>query len=217
MPVAVLQQELPEASELDRAVRRVLARPEFAERELPGPLQWLVDLYISVRDAVLRMLLDAVGGSVPVLRWVVVGALVVALVLILAYLARSALKAWRASGGGRDRSGGSGEASGPDRAAGPAAWEARAREEAEEGRLREAALALYRAVLLRLDERDVLSYEPSKTPGDYRRETSGGRPASGELRRFLGLFEPIAFGGGTVSRGAWERLASAAREAGARV
>jgi hypothetical protein len=213
---AAVQQELPEASELDRAVRRVLARPEFAERELPGPLQWLVDHYISLRDALGRMILDALGGSAPVLRWVFVAALVAALVVILVYLGRSAMEAWRSPGGAGGR-GGDDETAETEEAVGPAAWEVRAREEADEGRLREAALALYRAVLLRLDERDALSYVPSKTPGDYRRETPEGAPAAGALRRFLALFEPIAFGGGAVSRNAYERLASAAREAGARV
>lgn len=216
MPPVVLQQELPEASELDRAVRRVLARPEFAERELPGPLQWLVDQYISLRDALGRMILDALGGSAPVLRWVFVAVLVAALLVILAYLGRSVLRAWRSPGGAGDRDGDGGTAE-TEEALGPAAWEARSHREAEEGRLREAALALYRAVLLRLDERDALSYAPSKTPGDYLREAPEGAPAAGALRRFLGLFEPIAFGGGAVSRGAYERLASAAREARARV
>lgn len=216
MTPAVLRQEPPAASELDRAVRRVLARPEFAERELPGPLQWLVDQYISLRDALGRMILDVMGGSAPVLRWVFVGVLAAALVAILVYLGRRALDAWRSPGAAGDR-GGDGEAAETEESVAPAAWETRSRREAEEGRLREAALALYRAVLLRLDERDALSYAPSKTPGDYLREAPEGAPAAGALRRFLGLFEPIAFGGGAVSRGAYERLASAAREAGARV
>lgn len=216
MPSAVLLQELPEASELDRAVRRVLARPELAERELPGVLRWLVDLYISVRDALWRLLLDTLGGSAPVLRWVGVGILAAALIVIVAYLGRRALKAWRSPRGARER-GGDGETTETDESVGPAAWEARARQETAKGRLREAALALYRAVLLRLDERGTLSYAPSKTPGDYRREAPEGARTAGALRRFLGLFEPVAFGGGTVSRRVYERLVSAAREAGARV
>lgn len=216
MPAVVLRNEPPGASELDRAVRRVLARPEFAERELPGPLRWLVDHYVSLRDAVGQMLLDLLGGdAASVLGWVLAGALVVALVALLVYFARKARVAWRSSE--RDRPDGDDAAAEPDGTTGPGAWEALAREAAEEGRLREAALALYRAVLLRMDERDELNYEPSKTPGDYRREASGGMPGAGELRRFIAVFEPIVFGGGVVSRGSFETLASAAREAGARV
>lgn len=218
MPFAAIQQALPDAAELDRAVRAVLARPEFAERELPSLLQWLVDLYTAARRAVWRMIadLDGLSESAPVFFWILVGWLAISLVALLVHLGITAAQAWRA----RDRSHGpteAGDVSGEREARPVTDWEARAEEEAAEGRLREAALALYRAVLLRLHEREALSYDPCKTPGDYRRETAGDADARGVLHSFLRRFEPIAFGGRSVTLEAYEGLAMAAREAGARV
>lgn len=214
-----LQRKPPGPTELDRAVEAVLARPEFAGRELPAPLRWMVDLWTSARQAAwnaFRELVDA-SGAASVLVWLFVGWLTVTLVALLVHLGYTAVRAWRARDRSRDRGGtpeGTADAGAGSR---PATWEERAGRDAAEGRLREAAVALYRAVLLRLDERGVLSFDPSKTPGDYRRETADDPASAGALRRFLQRFEPIAFGGRAVSPAAWERLVSAAREAGARV
>lgn len=218
MSPAAVQQELPDAAELDRAVREVLERPEFAREELPALLQWMIDVYTAAREALWRAILElgALREAAPVLYWVVVAWLVVSLVAILVHLGVTAVRAWRARGRSGDEAAAP-EASVEREAPAPSAWEARAREHAEAGRPRDAAVALYRAVVLRLDERDVLSWDPSKTPGDYRRETAGATATGGALHRFLRRFEPVAFGGRAVSSSDWTGLLSAAREAGARV
>lgn len=217
------QEPLPGPSELDRAIGTVFARPEFAERELPSALRWLADLYTAAREALWRMIaeLDLLREAAPVVGWLIVGSAVLFLVVILAYLGSRAVRAWKA----RSRGQLSGDSTGAARSRGalePTTWETRATEQVAEGQLRLAALALYRAVLLRLDERDVLSYDASKTPGDYLRESAGDAAAADAeagdaLRLFLRHFEPIAFGGRAVSPARYATLEAAAREAGARV
>lgn len=214
----MIQQALPDATELDRAVESVLARPEFAERELPGPLQWLADAFAALQEALWGMISewDALRHAAPLIGWLVLGAALLFLGVMLWFLGARALRLWRA----RDRGGVRGDSTegpAPPETMQPATWEARAREELAAGRLREAAMALYRAMLLRLDRIDALTFDPSKTPGDYRRETAGETAPGRALHHFLTRFEPIAFGGRAVSPEAFADLESAAREAGVHV
>lgn len=218
LPVTV-QETLPGPAELDRAVRSVLARPEFAERELPGFLQRLVDLYTGAREALWGMIADWVAfrAAEPVLGWIVLGLAALVVLFLLVHLGRAALRAWRTRERPRSTVDEGADADRGSAALRPATWEARAAEEATAGRLRAAAVALYRALLLRLDERGSVRYDPSKTPGDYRREAGGDAAAGEGLRDFLGRFEPIAFGGREVSPDGYASLAAAARRAGVRV
>jgi hypothetical protein len=101
----------------------------------------------------------------------------------------------------------------PSRAA---EWEERARRSASAGHWREAALALYQALLLRLEEKGAVRYDPSKTPGDYRREARKSAEAKGVLDGFLRAFEPVAFGGRPLDAGGYERLRDTAGRGGAR-
>jgi hypothetical protein len=96
-------------------------------------------------------------------------------------------------------------------------WEAEAARLAAEGRLREASAALYQALLLRLDGRGAVRFDPAKTPGDYRREARPHPEAARALTGFLRLFEPVAFGGRGLDAEGWERMrtAAAAAEGGA--
>lgn len=100
----------------------------------------------------------------------------------------------------------------PSRAA---EWEERARKAAAAAQWREAALALYQALLLRLEERGAVRYDPSKTPGDYRREARRNAEAKGVLDGFLRAFEPVAFGGRALDAGGYERLRDTAGRGGA--
>ena len=92
--------------------------------------------------------------------------------------------------------------------AGAAEWEARARRAAAEERWRDAAMALYQALLHRLDERGAVRYDAAKTPGEYRRESRRDVGAARMLEGFLRVWEPVAFGG----RGADETVYSGLRE-----
>ena len=197
---------LPTAQQVQQAVATVYRRPEYQERR--GVMDWV---WARVGEA-LAWIGDRVGElaalrhTAPVLFWIIVGWLALSAVAILVHLVWTAVKAARR---------GEEEPTGPARVKaarprGPAEWEAEAARLAAEGRLREAAAALYQALLLRLDALDAIRFDPSKTPGDYRLEARRDPVAAGALNTFLRLFEPVAFGGRELDRDGWERMRSAA-------
>jgi hypothetical protein len=85
-----------------------------------------------------------------------------------------------------------------------------------EGRLREASLALYNALVLRLDARGAVRFDPAKTPGDYRREVRANPAVARPFAAFVRGFEPVVFGGRALDPDGYERLRAAAGEAGVR-
>lgn len=208
-----MQRRLPGAPEVQRALDEVYARPEFAERTLPGPLQWLSDRWAEVK-AWFRELFGGfldLEGTAPVFFWLMVGALALGALLIMGHFVVAAQGSWR----GRERRAraeGAGAAAGPR---GATDWEAEARRAAAEGRLRDAALALYQALLLRLDARGAVRYDASKTPGDYRAEARARPDAARVLDDFLRGFEPVAFGGRPLDASGYEALRRAAGQGGA--
>lgn len=146
--------------------------------------------------------------------WIVVGVLALAALLIAAHFAGAIARLWR----GRERTRGAERrsAGAAPLPLGAADWEDRARRAAADGRWRDAARALYQALLLHLAERGAVRYDPSKTPGDYRREVRGDAEASRALNSFLRLWEPIVFGGRAIDGSAYERLRATTAEASAR-
>ncbi len=197
---------------MTRALARIYARPEFRERTTPPSLRWLShvrDVVAGWVQSILLRILESEHAR-PFLFWFVVAWLVVALVVAVVHVSRAFLLRLR----GRTRS----SAGQPDRAPpagpraedrGPEAWEAAAGEAAAAGRLREAALALYHAVLLRLDRRGAVRFQAAKTPGDYRREASRDPDLGGRFEAFLRVFLPIAFGSAPRAEG-WRSLRAAA-------
>lgn len=209
-------QAAPTNEQVEAALARVYARPELQARE-PGELE-------GVRGAVRRFFSrmgEGMGGDLrtesPVLYWLVVGGLVALAVGIIAYFLYTTLARLQdeAAGGGRaPRAGPGGPVDARARTAGE--WEEEARRAAAAGRYRDASIALYQALLLRLEAAGALRYDPAKTPGDYRREARGNPRAAGALAAFLRGFEPAVFGGRALDEAGYGRLCSAAGEAGVR-
>jgi hypothetical protein len=200
--------------EVAAALARVYARPEFSERALPELLQRVVDGWNAIRSWIGSRLLSLVQleDTAPVLFWLVMVALGVTVVLALGHIFFALRQAVR----GQERHARPGEraaATGPEERD-PADWERRAREAAAAGRLREASLALYHAVVLRLDQQGVVHFRPGKTPGEYRREALGAAAVGGRFDRFLRIFHPLAFGPRGPEPAAWESLRSSAAELG---
>ncbi|HEX8359520.1 MAG TPA: DUF4129 domain-containing protein [Longimicrobium sp.] len=204
---------LPTAAGVERALREVYARPEFAP-----PVQrwsfwrWMGELLEPVFRWIAETLgrFRGLGSSAPVLYWIVVVLLAALAAFLLVHLVRSSLGAMGGDGPAAPR---------PEGARAPRGvgdWEAEARRAAAEGRLRDASLALYRALLLRLDARGVIRFDPAKTPGDYRREAGRHPETARTLAAFLRGFEPVAFGGRPLDAEGYERLRSTAAEADAR-
>ena len=206
-----MQSAAPAATEVQDALTTVLARPEFSPAAPTGLSAWLGRIRDALSDAfwslMQRLRLDEIGGEllVPVL-WTFLG---LTALLLVAHVVFS-LAGFR-----RGRSGPGAPASAAARAVPGAAadWTAEAERAAEAGRFRDAVLALYQALLERLQQQGLIRRDPAKTPGDYRRELRPHpRPARG-LERFLQHFEPVAFGGREPDRGAFERVRALALEA----
>ncbi|HYW07585.1 MAG TPA: DUF4129 domain-containing protein, partial [Longimicrobium sp.] len=164
--------------------------------------RWIADTFGLVRG---------LQGSAPVLFWVVVGLLAVTAVALLAHLLYSVTR-----GGGTTTVSPAAPAPVGEGPMTAAEWEEVARRAAGAGRLRDAALALYQALVLRLDARGALRFDTAKTPGDYRREIRAHPDAARPFATFLRGFEPVAFGGRSLDAAGYERLRAAAGEAGVR-
>lgn len=209
-------QQLP-AGVVHRVLAEVLARPEFA----PPPASLLsralhaVGTWVRDRMVELARWLFPDPGTVSSVWAFSRRALLVVLallgVVLLVHLGRLWARSLR-TGGRRRPAGGRGD--GAPSPATAADWEARARTEARASRWREAAVALYQAVLHRLAGERRVSLDPGKTPGDYRREVRSDPVTGPALDRFVQSFEPVAFGR-RAGRAEYERLCALARTMGA--
>ncbi len=212
-----------EPAAVDRALEEVYARAEFSHSPPPWPLQLLADL----RDAFFQFLLGVLEwlastlsqtipeGWTPVLGRIALVLLVAAAVVALGYLLAGAGRQRRGTdepglNGGRDPS-----APGPTLDA--SGWEAVAEKAAREGRFRNAALALYRGVLLRLQERGALRVTETKTPGDYRREVRSQPGTDAGFEAFVRSFLPLAFGSRSDDPDAFAHLVKTATPLGSRL
>lgn len=214
--MAIPRFQQPSAAEVDEALARVYARPEFADSGAPTWLQTIVAAIAEVREAIRRFtaeLLESVGAAAgsEVAVGLIVSASLVLVVWIVTRLARGRRAAWNAwNGGGASRAAVAADGGRRD----AAGWEAEADRAIAEGRFRDAAFALYHALVLRLEARGTLRFDVTKTPGDYRREVARHTDASRMLNRFLRLFEPLAWGRHGEDANTLEQLRAAAARAG---
>jgi hypothetical protein len=204
---------LPGPAEVERALRRVYARPEFAPERTDGWLYRFNQWWQGVEDAFWGFIdrLHLLQHTAPVLFWILIAWLVLALIAILAHLGMTAAAAIRARDAADRRQ--AAEGGGPLRPRTAQDWDEEARRAAEAGRLREASVYTYQAMLLRLDARGVVRFDPCKTPGDYRRETRRHAGPGNAFGQFLRIFEPVVFGGRAMDGEGYQRLRAAAAEA----
>jgi hypothetical protein len=195
---------LPSTAEVDAALADAYARPELSPPAPPGWRVWLVERLNQLLDWVVSLLpTPQIGeGGAGALSWAVI--VVIALIAVAALL--RVTRALATARGAAPRSGTGAGAGATARAEGVEDWRERARMAADAGRWREAALALYHALLLRFDAEGAVRYHPAKTPGDYRREVRRDPRASSLLERFLGPFEPVAFGARALDAEGFARL-----------
>jgi hypothetical protein len=199
--------------EVAAALARVYARPEFGEQRLHPVLQWVASRWTALRSWIADRLLSVarLEDPAPIVFWIVVGLLVLLFLGALTHIVLALRSAMR----GHDR---------PARAPvahpsevderNPVEWERRARAAAAAGQLREAALALYHAVVLRLDLQGAVRFRPGKTAGEYRREARGSAAVGPRFDSFLRIFYPLAFGPHGPDVRAWESLRATAAELG---
>jgi hypothetical protein len=209
---------LPDSAAVGRALEAAFARPELAPPS-PSPLRvWLAGVWNAFWEWVRGFFPGLQVGTqeLRVLSYVVIALLVIAAVVVLLFLAGVAGEWWT----GRERRAPSGSDAlrqhDADEVTGAEGWEAFARRAAERGEWRTAVLALYQALLLRLDEHGALRYDAAKTPGDYRREVRSDPALGRAFEAFLRGFEPVAFGTRPLDGAAYGRLRVLAGELGAR-
>jgi len=212
------------ADTVRRALSTVLSSEEFATRE-PSPLGTLlarVGTWMwEMLSRVVAWLFRDVDLQAP--GWDLLGRLLV--------LATASIGVWLvvrqvriAVGAARRRAHKAGARSGPPSVEERTAveWEALARAARLDQRWREASLALYHAVILRLAEGGRVRPSASKTPGDYRREVGRGVEDDdpfdlvGKVGEFSRLFERVAFARSNPGADDYDRLRQMADPLGAR-
>jgi hypothetical protein len=214
--VTLLQTPLPGADQVREALDRVYQRPEFAPTTRSPVREALDAVGRWIREAIEFLLpsFDAGATRDNVLLVILIALMAGVAVFVVLHLSGVLPKLL-----GRSAEAGAGAAGGKGpggRASRAAEWEERARKAAAAGRWREASLALYQALLLRLEERGAVRYDPSKTPGDYRREARKSQEARAVLDGYLRAFEPVAFGGRAIDGRGYDGLKTTAEKVGAR-
>lgn len=181
----ILLPQIPAPDSLRAVLNRVFEAPEYDWETPRHPLDWLTEL----RDRLQAWLADLQGAH-PVAFAIFVIALTVLLILILVHMG---YLAWRALHPEPAPSAGAPAASPEAR---DARWHlAQSRGLAEEGRYSEALAHRFVALLLQMDAGSVLTFHPSKTPGEYLREA---RLAESDRQVFSGLISALyrhLFGG----------------------
>jgi hypothetical protein len=204
-------------TEVEQALDAVLSRPAYVPAEPPllyrffrAVADWFGD---TVWPFLARFAPDP-DWSNP--GWATLGTVLLGLgallgVALLVYLAALGVRAWR-------RRGRPGASASPDAPSGPASapeWEALAAAAAARADWREAAQALYQAVILRLGEAGTVRVDGAKTPGDYRREVRrGAADVFPRLEAFLGWFERVAYGRSEPGPDQYDRLRTTAAALG---
>jgi hypothetical protein len=180
--VAVLA-DLPKPTrppdQVNRAIDRVLARPEYQH---PGP-SLLERVQRDVLDWIARVLSGVVGAGLG--AWIALAVILALVVLVL----------WRVAGG-VTRDPGQGVAVSSGRLRPAADWRAEAEAHERAGEWRQAVRARYRALVADLAGRGLLQEIPGRTSGEYRAELGDALPvAASQFAGVTELFEGAWYGG----------------------
>jgi hypothetical protein len=189
------------ADSLSAALRRVLSKPKYDWETPDNPLQFLLDMLGRVLEW-----LAALEEAHPVVYGVLTGA---AILLLVAILAHFGYLIWRTLKP-RALPGAVGVRGAPVRR--DAAWYLdEARRLAAEGRFAEALAHRFTALVLELDARRTLRFQPSKTPAEYALEAKLEAPARDTLAELVMVLYHHLFGGapcGAADLSAFDRRAA---------
>jgi Domain of unknown function (DUF4129) len=207
--IPVLLQASPASPDSLRAVLdTVFASPEYRWVERPHPLASLLRGWLRLQEY-----LDRIQAQYPGLFWVVFWALLVLLVAIFVHGVWVTVQTLRA-------------AVAPPAVAGPASPESRGatwyRREAlrlaSQGRYPQAMQADFLALVLELDQRQLLRFHPSKTPSEYTDEVQLPEPGREAFRDLVGSLYGYAFAGkpcGAEQFDGWRQRTAPEQYAGA--
>lgn len=182
-------QDLPEGAELRRRLDRILASPEYST-DLPagggdGFLQaigrWIAKAFGS---------LARLGEASPFFFWLILIACILVLLAIFLHagiVLSRAIRESRAAAGGKDLDL-------PRGAEDPQDLLRRAREDARQGRLAEAARLSHRASVVGLGRRGLLRLHDTLTSGDCRRQLANHPAERTSFDALVRIYEPAWFG-----------------------
>ncbi len=204
--------QLPDADEVSRTLREILADPEFVTFEEPGRWQllaWIWQKFVQLWSWLQRLTGDGIGGFAEILVIVVPLAVLAVVAIVFSRHGRRLLPGHEGDDRGLT-------AETPPLKAGE--WLSLASERAIQGELRPAATALYQGFLLTLEQQGTLSFHSSKTPGDYAlelaRDRAAARGSTGPGARFLAAFQDFSFGPDRPTVSEYAGLEGLARDAG---
>lgn len=185
----------PPPDSLRAVLDTVFAAADYRWVERPDPLAFLRRWWWNLQEW-----LDRMRGEYPGLFWVVFWGLVVVLVAIFVHGVWVTVQTLRAAGA-------------PPTATGPASPESRGaawyRREAlrlaGEGSYPQAMQADFLALVLELDQRQLLRFHPSKTPNEYTSEVKLSEPGRVAFRDLVGSLYGYAFAREPCGPGEFDR------------
>ena len=202
------QEQLPSAEEVSRTLADILGAPEF-EFLQPDLLARLLNRFWTWFWG----WMDGIFPDIPRIESELLTALIVTLgigvvcFLTVQMLPRTGAHSTRADPDAL-----------PDELRSAGDWLRVAAERARGAEYRRAATALYQGFLLTLEGRGAVAFHPSKTPGEYALEATGGA-AMGEGEKtdatsFIRSFERLAFGHGDPTPAGYHGLEELAGRVG---
>jgi hypothetical protein len=168
----------------------VFAAPQYDWSEVSDPFAWIRKRYYELVDwfAVLHQ-------EHPITYWILLG---VMLVLLTATLAHFSYLIYRAL---RPRQAPAEQATGRRRAVRDATWYLREAHRLEdEGNLLGALVMRFGSLVMELDRRNIVKFDPSKTPIEYVREATVLNEGRDLFRRLVAGVYRHAYGGEPVTR-----------------
>ena len=204
----MFQEQLPAADEVSRTLADILGGPEFQAFEGGLQRRVLAELWVRFWDWV-RSMFPGISETQAELLTVVIAAVCLGAVafVVLRSLPQTDSKSAR-----RDPD------AVPDERRTARDWLRIAAENARASEYRYAATALYQGFVLTLERRGAVDFHPSKTPGEYALEATGGgvideREKAGTAN-FILSFQELAFGQETPTLSGYRGLERLAGQAG---
>ena len=207
----MFQEQLPSAEEVSRTLAEILAGPEFQAFEGGLSSRVLAEVWVRFWDWI-RGMFPGISESQAELLTVIIVA--VCLCAVAFVVARSLPET-----GARSARGDPDAPSDEHRTARD--WLRIATERARASEYRHAATALYQGFVLTLERRGAVDFHPSKTPGEYALEASGGgvidEREKADTADFIRSFQELAFGSELPTSSGYRGLEQLAGQAGCEV
>lgn len=203
-PAAAARYERPDPTVVRDAIRAILSDPQFSTKRRANP--WVVlQRWLARRIGRFFRSAALAGGLGTVLLWFLTVWCALALLAILGHMIWSLLAAWHPWRTMVSRAGGW--------PGSPCAAErtfeelvAEMRKLAEQGRFDRAIGLMMGALLRRLSDLGLLTYDESKVNGEYVREYPRERAGRSSFRRFVLSFDTTIYGRGVCNRATYEAM-----------